>query len=72
MEDQALKLLVDWLAVNWPSIPAALILSAIYLKLRKFVSRLVRIENRIKRIMDVCSGQHPEKGKDLFKEDGEE
>lgn len=57
-----------WLVENWPSIPAALLLSAIYAKLRGFVSRLNRAENRIERIMDVCSAMHPDKSRDLFKE----
>lgn len=58
-----------WLIENWPSIPATILLTSIYLKLRGFANRLTRLEKRTVRIMDVCSAQHPDKGRDLFRDD---
>lgn len=57
-----------WLAMNLVS---TVILTKIYLKVRQSVKRLILNEQRIDRMMTVCSEQHPDKGAFIMKDKDE-
>ena len=62
------KDVIEWIGVNWPSIVMTAFLTKSYLKIREFPIRLKRLEERVERVFEVCSGMHPDKAVFLFKE----
>ncbi len=68
------KDVLDWIAQNWPSVALVAALSKAYLKIRSIPRRISLLENRMVRIMEICSKSHPESGAFLWndKKDGEE
>jgi hypothetical protein len=67
-EEQAL----EWLYQHWPSLGIAALLAATYIRLWRFNRRVLLLQNRLERILDVCSGQHPELGAKLYRENVED
>ena len=49
---------ITWFAQHWPSLIIAGILAKAYLKLRSFVKRIERLENRNDRHRRICAKQH--------------
>lgn len=62
------KDVLEWLALNWPSLALVSVLVKVYLKIRAIPVRLSRAEKRIDRILEVCTKQHPDQGAFLFRD----
>lgn len=54
------------IAEHWPSLMTGLLAAVVYVRLHRFAARQKILEKRVKRLMDVCAEQHPEKGRTLF------
>lgn len=66
-----------WCIANWPSLPAALIMVKVYLKVRHFLTRLEELEKKVNRMFELCLEVNSDRavellrGKDSKKEDPE-
>jgi hypothetical protein len=63
--------LIVWVGKNWPSLVLVLSMSALYVRLQRFIEAQHRDSRRIVRLMKVCEKQHPEKGAELWRDEEE-
>jgi hypothetical protein len=64
--------LIKYVAANWPSIVTGMLVASVWLRLSRFTARYATIEKRVRRLMEICANQHPEKAQKLFDDEGAE
>jgi hypothetical protein len=64
--------ILRWFAANLPSVITGLAAAAIFLRLNRYANRLEKVEKRQRRMMEVCSEQHPDKAKAIFDDESSE
>lgn len=57
---------LEWIALNWPSLAVCAIMLKVYLKINHFVVEQNRQKKILSTIVDICSDQHEDSAKKIM------